>query len=93
METIYSIGGISAVLNATIAGFILGWEIRGWLKRKETVAPSSGRLPDVIVVDFGGGLRGTDGAPAAPGGNQPAAAPEDKSGDDGNAGHHADNNS
>jgi hypothetical protein len=93
METIYSIGGIAAVFNATIAGFVLGWEIRGWLKRKETVAPTSGRLPDVIVVDLGGRLRGADGAPTAPEGDQPAAAPEDKSGDDGNAGHHADNNS
>lgn len=93
METIFSIGGIAAVFNATIAGFVLGWEIRGWLKRKETVAPPSSRLTDVIVVDLSGGLRGAGRATVAPGGEQPTAAPEDKSGDDGNAGHHADNNS
>ena len=35
METIYSIGGIVAVLNATISGLILGWCMRGWSKRSD----------------------------------------------------------
>ncbi len=81
METIYSIGGIAAVFNALFTGFLLGWWMREWSKRKETVAPSSRRLPDVIVIDLGGSLRGADGAPAVPEGDEPPADLNGKSGD------------
>jgi len=81
METIYSIGGVAAVLNALFTGFLLGWWMREWSKRKETVAPSSGRLPDVIVIDLGGSLRGADGAPTAPEGDNPSADLDGKGGD------------
>ena len=81
METIYSIGGIAAVFNALFTGFLLGWWMREWSKRKETVAPPSSRLPDVIVINLGGSLRGADGAPAVPEGDEPPADLNGKSGD------------
>ncbi len=81
METIYSIGGIAAVFNALVSGFLLGWWMREWSKRKETVAPSFGRLPDVIVIDLGGGLRGAGRAPTVPEGDEPPADLDGKTGD------------
>lgn len=33
METIYSIGGIAAVFNALVSGFLLGWWLRTWSRR------------------------------------------------------------
>jgi len=81
METIYSIGGIAAVFNALFTGFLLGWWMREWSKRKETVAPPSSRLPDVIVINLGGSLRGADGAPAVPEGDEPPAGLDAKTGD------------
>jgi hypothetical protein len=81
METIYSIGGIAAVFNALVSGFLLGWWMREWSKRKETVAPPTGGLLEVVVVDLGGGLRGADHAPAVPEGDEPPADLNGKSGD------------
>lgn len=81
METIYSIGGIAAVFNALVSGFLLGWWMREWSKRKETVAPPTGGLLEVVVVDLGGGLRGADHAPAAPEGDEPPAGLDAKTGD------------
>ncbi|MBQ8112377.1 MAG: hypothetical protein IJ146_04145 [Kiritimatiellae bacterium] len=86
METIYSIGGIAAVFNALVSGILLGWWMREWSKRKETVAPSFGRLPDVIVIDLGGGLRGAGRAPTVPEGDEPPAGLDGKTDDGDKAG-------
>lgn len=42
MTTLHSIGGIAAVFNGIVAGFVLGWNLRTLLKREKTVAPPHG---------------------------------------------------
>lgn len=35
METIHSIGGIAALINALVTGFLIGWWMRTWSKRSD----------------------------------------------------------
>ena len=91
MTTLHSIGGIAAVFNGIVAGFVLGWNLRSLLKRKETVAPQTGRLADVVVEL----RRSDDGAHApasAPDGEEPSAEPVGSQADRNHPGEDADDN-
>ena len=92
MDTLHSIGGIAAVFNGIIAGFVLGWNLRPVLKRKKTVAPQTSRLPDIIVVELRRCDDGVSAPTSAPDGEEPSAEPGGRQTDRNHPGEDADDN-
>ena len=92
METLHSIGGIAAVFNGIVAGFVLGWNLRAALKRKKAVSPQAGRLLDVIVVELRRSDNGATAATPAPDGVKPATEPGSSQADCNHPGEDADDN-